>query len=72
MERSEIRDLPAPEMKTRIALRSIRATLALVHGGVAFFTAVVARYDQMTAGEDQCIFCAADVLKCRVCPIPHP
>ena len=28
MERSEMRDLPAPEMKTRIALRSIRATLA--------------------------------------------
>ena len=30
MERSAIRDLPAPEMKTRIAPRSIRATLA--HG----------------------------------------
>jgi len=28
MKRSEMCDLPAPETKTRIALRSIRATLA--------------------------------------------
>jgi len=28
MKRSEMRDLPAPGTKTRIALRSIRATLA--------------------------------------------
>jgi hypothetical protein len=28
MERSEIRDLPTPDTKTRIALCSVRATLA--------------------------------------------
>ena len=33
MKRSEMRDLPAPETKTRIALRSIRATLATLAVG---------------------------------------